>query len=707
MWQCETVSIPFVSLEKAKLVSLLSEGQHPTDGNDFLFLIINEMVAQYNVYIERLAATTNSTTGPLLSPKYIARDLAGAVIGTLLPLTKEELNWMVESSWNAETGSYDTEQIDVALRNAINLQEPSLIASPLNYLRERFVFRDDDSDPAFRKDQNELAIIKQDGLFFANIQDSQLVDEVRLLVTQGDNARQLVTQGDHGIDRALMDNFYCLDYDRIRAMLEGSRSLFQLMREHEVGKFQSVTSILDIVAPVRDAPTGIGQLEALGFPSHMSGNQSKLLLSLNSTQMTSLVKFAAYQLASEAYIFSALPLFLTDPLKRDMENEIKQGLDSLCSRKNVKTVVDDLDVFVRDVLKFYEAQIVEGASKTNGSLRKFLVENNFCDASDPIFAAMPVSVTLRHYANLRQLLHQIKLSFMYQLSSADIDTPAANVGREESLGSVTRGYCWLWKDEGCTTMDHDAKTGVDSAQSKLRWKLWFEQAIPEIETIDSDSHLQGVDVEMVDDMDVGNDGSDMVIVDEQQQDDEGFENQNDVLEEEEEEEQQMDPNVSAALLQRWWRRETERLAELDRMAEMEISDEELSFQSAVYSVETEHVTERGSTSFDLVGGESDGARAASSFDHGAAADDGNGGNMDTETTYGTAEDEREMRRWLDEHRLPQTMADILRQLGARDVADIIYLVETCPDLLADIPPLDRVKLTKAARAAAAASMDQS
>lgn len=43
-WRCETVTVSFDAAANARVAELLSDGAvDPTEGNDFLFLFINEM----------------------------------------------------------------------------------------------------------------------------------------------------------------------------------------------------------------------------------------------------------------------------------------------------------------------------------------------------------------------------------------------------------------------------------------------------------------------------------------------------------------------------------------------------------------------------------------------------------------------------------------------------------------------------------------
>jgi len=63
--------------------------------------------------------------------------------------------------------------------------------------------------------------------------------------------------------------------------------------------------------------------------------------------------------------------------------------------------------------------------------------------------------------------------------------------------------------------------------------------------------------------------------------------------------------------------------------------------------------------------------------------------------YEEAEDERHLRKWLNDHRLPQSVADKLVEVGARDVEDVAMIIGQCKECLQDLKPLDLHKLKKA------------
>lgn len=63
--------------------------------------------------------------------------------------------------------------------------------------------------------------------------------------------------------------------------------------------------------------------------------------------------------------------------------------------------------------------------------------------------------------------------------------------------------------------------------------------------------------------------------------------------------------------------------------------------------------------------------------------------------YGSLHDEVHMRRWLNSQQLPQSVGDVLLELGARSVDDVSLLVKSQPTSLNKLAVLDLVKLHRA------------
>jgi hypothetical protein len=668
-WQCEEVSIPFDKVENAQLAYLLSEGLHPTDGNDFLFLVINEAVEHYNNFAEKLAVFSGGDDNAKeLQPRFIIRGYGGAVkVGAVVPLSKDELHWVAESCWDSGTGGFH----QPVLKDMINLHDPvALIANPLNHLREKFCFREGDV-LSFGESNASSTITLHSGNYFANYQDAQLFDEVQ----QRSSSLDMLI-GDGQIRRTLVDNFYGLDYDRLRAILEGCRSTFDLLWSSQHDSFEAIGSILHDLVNAREDSEQSDHLQAIGFPKLMEP-QSQLILSLDMHQFVELVNYAGFQLASEAYLFSNLPLHLTEPLTDDIEDAISTAMRCLGENLGVEAAAKQVEEFSRDVLSFYEIQLLDGASKTNQSLRVFLSENNFCDTSDRVFAALPPTVSLRHYISLRQCLHQIKLSLLYR--SADSVTAAATiVKRDDSFTKTSRGRCWLWEDDNISSMDETTEAYGDepsTRESRDLSRLWFEQALPGTEVVNAESAaakedhddiaMTEVDVETTE-------KPEEVVTDAAQ----AFE---------EEDSRPVDRETSAArLLQRWWRRELRISIAMDLMDDESESDTDCNDMVAMNVDSQQSDDDVLETDHEVVANQRR-KRTETTKERISPV----------EVTHATHEEDILMQKWLDEHSLHQTVGDALAKLGARCVDDIKMLVQECPELSSRLAPLDLVKLEKA------------
>jgi hypothetical protein len=674
-WQCEEVSIPFDKVENAQLVSLLSEGLHPTE-HDFLFLVINEAVELYNNFAKKLAAFSGAAdevgddSTEELQPRFIIRGYGGAVkVGAVAPLSKDELHWVAESSWDSESHAFRQPE----LKEMINLHDPiALIANPLNHLREKFCFREGDAFSFGESNANSTITLNSEN-YFANYQDAQLFDEV-----QQRSSRLDMLTGDGQIRRTLLDNFHGLDYDRLRAMLEGCRSILDLLWSSEHDSFEAIGLILHDLVDAREDAEQSGQLQAIGFPRLMEP-QSRLILSLDMHQFVELVNYAGFQLASEAYLFSNLPLHVTEPLTDNMEDSISTAMRYLGDELGVEAVAKQVEEFSKDVLSFYEIQLLDGASKANKSLRVFLSENNFCDTSDRIFAALPLTVTLRHYISLRQCLHQLKLSLLYR-STDSVTVAATIVKRNDSFVKSSRGRCWLWEDENLSSgMEESTETCCDEVPNAARnqLRLWFEQALPGTEGVNAE--IAAAEEEEVDDVVIAEVNVNIEIAEKPKvvvtvathAFDEG----------------KICPvdreTIAARLLQRWWRRELRLLLAMDPMDDESESDYDYDDMGAM-NIDTQQCDDEARND----DSETSGELVANQLRNRTET-------TNMEVTYGTHEEDILMRKWLDEHKLLQAVGDTLVELGAHCINDIRMLVQECPELLSGLAPLDRVKLKKA------------
>ena len=132
---CSEVNVPFCQFEKATLVQLLSEGEHMTDGNDYLFLIISDIIQRYNAFVGKIEELIGAGRGvPLkvIHPKLFS-SLCGA--SALLDCPSETISqsliWIVEYSWAESSQGFDLEQASQLGRLFVN-PRVNLIGNPVN-----------------------------------------------------------------------------------------------------------------------------------------------------------------------------------------------------------------------------------------------------------------------------------------------------------------------------------------------------------------------------------------------------------------------------------------------------------------------------------------------------------------------------------------------------------------------------------------------
>jgi hypothetical protein len=146
LWECEEVKIPFHDVYEAPLIHLLSEGEHPTDGHDFLFLVINSISNRYATFVRTLSeyeadGDANSMDN-LLHPKFVVKGSYGAVaLHNSVVLSDRELNLLVQSSWNSELQIYEWHIIDEALRQVRIMNWQQVVVASLVLRELTFAFR--------------------------------------------------------------------------------------------------------------------------------------------------------------------------------------------------------------------------------------------------------------------------------------------------------------------------------------------------------------------------------------------------------------------------------------------------------------------------------------------------------------------------------------------------------------------------------------
>ena len=631
-WECTEVQIPFQRIEDATLMMLMSEGDHPTDGHDYLFLVINDLVQRYNSLTRRLSVCSvmehsDSETNQDLHPNFLLHGSSGAVsVSTIASNYVSDLSSFAESFWCAAQNKYDKKKMASAVLGniKISMNMPSIL-SPTTFLREKNYFKDDNSPHTNESDGAQAAVKSSEDDYFVHLQDLQLFEDVK----QGLHKLNIDT-GDANIRRAICVNFHYSEYNHLRSILDGIRAAVGLLTLDVIQNNESFGDALSAILQLSNADKAHRFLEKLGFPVLQNG-QAEFIKALRYDQLYEMVLFLGHQLASEAYLFANLPPRLTDPLSKENKEEIHFCFGQYCSQKGVQRAVSYLDEFVKDILSFYENQICD-ASMSNQTLKLFLRDSNFCDNECfPFFDLIPHSVTTCNYVSLRQCLHQLKLATLSnhgdnQFGDKSRDR-SENHGFCSSFTNPKRGKCWLWNYEECTqslvTDDVEMEDAENATGSYEYDGLWFESA-PNKSSLEDDISLMSTD--MLDNFNLNTSKT------------ENPHRKRKAVE-------IMDKGAAAIVLQSWWR---EQIKEIERIKCNVVMKGNVSSMQA-----------------------------------------------DPLTKYGEPRGVLLMREWLNDNKLPGSLCDKLVSIGARCIDDVSMVMESCPEELGDIAPLDKVKLEKA------------
>jgi hypothetical protein len=603
-------------------------------------------------------------------------------------------------------------------------------------LRERFVFREEAEESS--GGESHPITIGRHGNYFANTQDVQLYNDVSQLLESFE-----LTEGSHHIRRTLEDSFHALDYGALRALLGGVQRLLELLQLE--GKEEMNTLADALCEAFRLSHDRLESDRALVFEqlglSPLTNSQAQQLLALQPCELVELVRFAGAQLASEAYLFAKLPLCLKEPLGAKARGDLEASINRMKEIDGLETTLTKVNELVRDILSFYEQFISREVLSSTQSLRGFFLKNNALDRADPIFALIPADSTLRNYVSLRCHLHQLKLSLMYDHDDIDhrMETEFENV-------KPNHGRCWLWDDgdDIHAIGENIADENQFSSPADPTDLLWFARGLEPRNTANPAENMS-VDAEQATVADLMEDET--TPFDEQPTNIDPLDTS--MLEED----TQSEEENAAESIQRWWRRLAEFEIENHMMEHYVMEDflpEELSTSSQAADLDSDDSQESRakrarlqedkpktkvsdmiqdadaqdvptseiSVPQTLCGGGT--ATANTTAAAGAARlgessvvwtleslssrQDAVAGAAEKSTTtlYGNEHEETGMRRWLNEHNLPQSVADfLLNDLGARTIADVVMVVEECesePELLAGLKPLDRIKLKKAVQA---------
>lgn len=241
---------------------------------------------------------------------------------------------------------------------------------------------------------------------------------------------------------------------------------------------------------------------------------------------------------------------------------------------------------------------------------------------------------------LRQLFHQTRLEMRFE--------DEANLNAEIDVSEkrqVENAVCWFWNEQQRDPENHDMEN--DPSQDSFNEGLWFERpAVVDLETVEREAN--------------------------------------------------------ARKIQKWWRLvEAEMRARCQEIAALRSQGDRMDWEVGCFDVED--FFQLPSMDID-VAGDGSAAHDVDRWTYESLYVGKSGSKHDGESTshemhlYGRTDSEIELRRWLNDHRLPQSTGDFLAEMGVRDIDDVCLFLDECdPEDLRDIPRLDLIKLKRAVK----------
>ena len=481
-WDCEKVKIPFENLDEVPLIMFLSAYEHPTEGYDFLFIVINNFVSIYNNFVLRILNGKSKVNEKIVRPRLLLQGSPGDIVMKNLDwMKKDQLGSLVESFRIFESDKFDCEGLENEILNRLSSCD-FIIASPMKHLRCKHLFRFENENVIFDEQKRQVLKSSQ-GFCFANISDYRLFEDCHHELQR----LNINVEHDECMIYDYVTKFHKFDYDALRGTLEGIRVVFQKLTKPHFDSFGEALTDLGLASQEVDLAD---LFEDLGFTG-LSRLQAKYIIALNLSQMIQLVHYVGYQIASEGYTYASLPLSMIIPIVKSDRAILRTRI----LKMEEEGVAQLIYVFQTDIMCFYEKVIREHSATSNESLKYFLERSSFCDdETDLIHSMLPEGITVRNYVPLQLMLNQLRLHFLAQDQVENTEFTDHN-DSNNIFSNPRRGNFWLWSSSRQETdvpenlMFDEDSSEADSISSWLNeadidMKLWFEKSIEQYE-IDS------------------------------------------------------------------------------------------------------------------------------------------------------------------------------------------------------------------------------
>ena len=234
------------------------------------------------------------------------------------------------------------------------------------------------------------------------------------------------------------------------------------------------------------------------------------MLSLTTNQIVEFVNYIGYQLASESYHYSMFPLSMNTAMSNLTKKNLYDNLIDLAEKEGSKYVRTKLQEFRTEILCFYERVIRDQSASSNDGMKSFLEKSNFCDDSDPSFAALPETITIRNYIALHQELHQLMHILIANESKTDCADDEDSIGTQNVdplYGKSIHGNCWLFQEKNCN-VDESQDNRIVNEDGFADDMDWEKSSVCSSDVLDDCGNLWYKVCLKRDDMDVnGNTGN--------------------------------------------------------------------------------------------------------------------------------------------------------------------------------------------------------
>ena len=252
-WDCEKIDIPFQKIEDTSLIMILSESGHPTDGYDYLFLIINDIVSKYNDAVRKIALRVNTGESTELHPTLLIHQGHKNTFAFNNFCGYFDFDALIETYWCNNEKNFDSVSLCNNLVQDLFLSgKLKTIMNPLTCLREKFKFKNSFVKEKGESQCNDIAFQSSSDFIFVHKQDLSVFEETKRSLGYEANEKNNMT-----VWQSLKIAFFTMDYEDLYTTLGGIRTLVNTLQE-----YSNMNNKIDALYGNISFETGLGPTHA-------------------------------------------------------------------------------------------------------------------------------------------------------------------------------------------------------------------------------------------------------------------------------------------------------------------------------------------------------------------------------------------------------------------------------------------------------------